>query len=444
MSTTVAPTRGVDPRLVRVQGMTLRRWLQTTPGRLRLASVLLVVGLLVVGVVAATAAGARGNAAHDVAFESAPELVAAQNLYVALSDADATATTIFLSPGNEPPALRQRYLRDIDAAGRHLADVSRNVGSQSGARRAIATINEQLPTYTARIDTARANIRQGFPVGAAYQRAGSNLMRDEILPAATTLYKLAAGDLHETYRSGTSTSEIVFVLIAGVVVLALLIGAQIFVARRTNRVLNIPLVAATVLVLVLLVWTLTRFNSEQDNLVRAQRNGSDQMQLLSSARILNLRMQSDDNLALVERGTGDAYVTDFDTFSDRLGGKDGTGGLLGDASQIATRTGSEARIHALGEQFVAFGAEHEQVRALDTQGQYDAAVARSIDKEAAAARALDDSLGSEIARAQQQLDSAAADARGGFDALDIAIPLMLVLAGALVLVGLQRRITEYR
>jgi hypothetical protein len=443
MATTVAPAPSADAGVVRVQGMGLGRWLRTTPGRLRIASVVLLIGLVVVGVVAATAASARGDAARAVGFDRAPALVAAQNLAVALSDADATATSIFLTPGDEPRELRQRYLDNIEAAGRHLVEVADIVGSDTVSRRATAAISEMLPAYTARIDTARANIRQGFPVGAAYQRDGSGLMRDEILPEATALYRRAADDLHETFRSGTSTSEIVVVLVAGGIVLVILIGVQVFVARRTNRILNIPLVAATGLVLVLLVWTVTRFSTEQDALVRAQRNGSDQMQVLSSARILGLRMQSDDNLALVERGTSDQYVVDFDVFSKRLGGADGRDGLLGVATAIAARTGTEDRIRTLSEQFAVFRAEHEQVRELDAEGRYDAAVARSIEQEAEAARALDAGLRGEIARARRQLDDASADARRGFGVLGIAIPVLVVLTGVLVFLGLQRRIAEY-
>jgi hypothetical protein len=361
-----------------------------------------------------------------------------------LSDADATATTIFLSPGKEPPELRQRYLDDVAAAGRHLTQVSREFASDSDARRAAGVIAAQLPVYTGRIDTARANIRQGFPVGAAYQRAGSNLMRDRIRPAATTIYERAARDLDDTFRSGTSTSEIVFVVVAGVLVLALLIGVQLFVTRRSHRILNTGLAAATVLVLVMLVWTVVRFTSEQDALVRAQRHGSDQMQVLSSARILALRAQSDDNLALVERGTGDAYNVDFDTVSKRLGGRDGRGGLLGDATTISHRTGSEDSIAALSRGFATFLQEHQRVRSLDTQGQYDQAVANSIGAEARAAQTLDSGLSDEIDRARARLDAAAADGRAGFDPLAIGIPLLIVLAGVLVLIGLQRRIGEYR
>src|SRR6476469_10131466 len=114
VASTDASAQNHDRRLIQVQGMPVRRWLATTPGLLRAASVLLIVGLLALGVVAFTSASARGDAARAVGSESAPKLLAAQNLYAALSDADATASTIFLTPGREKPALRQRYLDDLE------------------------------------------------------------------------------------------------------------------------------------------------------------------------------------------------------------------------------------------------------------------------------------------------------------------------------------------
>src|SRR5262245_60559601 len=116
-ATTVGRTRSLG----RVQGMPLQRWLTTTPGRLRAASVALVVGLVVLAVVAATAVGARHRATDDLSVQTVPALVAAEQLYGKLADADATASRTFLLAGLEPAELRQRYHRDLRAAGRHLA-----------------------------------------------------------------------------------------------------------------------------------------------------------------------------------------------------------------------------------------------------------------------------------------------------------------------------------
>jgi hypothetical protein len=424
--------------------MPIRRWFTTTPGRLRLASLVLVVVLVLILIVTAAASKARENAANAVDRASGPELVAAEDLYVALADADATASTTFLKAGLEDPSQRQHYVDDINNAGKQLAVVSKLAGSSADSRVALRTINEQLPVYTGLVEEARANSRQGFPVGAAYLRRASTTMHGTMLPAATTLYEHAAELLSDNYKSGTSTTEIVLVTVGGMLVLVLLIGVQIFVTRRTNRLLNVALVVATVAVAGLLVWVLVRFNAEQQSLVRAQQHGSDAVQVLSTARILTLNAQSDENLALIQRGTGDAYVSDYKVVANELGGEDGTGGLLGYAHEIAARTHSQAGIEAAQQTFVDLVDTHDQIRGDDDAGNYPDAVNLAITTGATNAQKLDSQLQTQITDARARLDRDVTDARSGFGTLTVAIFVLLLLAAVLVLVGLQQRISEYR
>ena len=374
--------------LFRVQGLPFRRWTTTTPGRLGVASVVLVIGLIVVAAVGTLATASRNSAARAVGLETVPALVAAENLYGALADADATASTIYLDAGLEAPALRQRYLADLDEAGEHLAVVADAAGTSPAARRAVRAITEQLPRYAELVGDARFNSRQGFPVGARYLHDASVLMRDDILPAATTIYLDASRRLDDNYESGTSSADVVLVVGAGVLLIALLVGVQVFVTRRTRRILNVALVTATVLVAVVLVAAVLQFNSSQNALVRAQEDGSDTVQLLSTARILTQRMSSDDSLALIERGTGDVYLQDYDQLHDRVAGEGNGTGLLAAAIRSAA-DGTRDDVKALEQQFAAFHSLHQDVRTLDDNGEYQNAVDRSTLEQANAVQALD-------------------------------------------------------
>ena len=137
-----------------------------------------------------------------------PSSTATVRLYGFLADADATASIIFLQAGLEDPALHQRYLGDLRKASEQLAIVARQVGSTSGAQKAVGTIAEGLPLYAGDVDSARANIRQGFPVGASYLRDASDRMRGQggfatrggMLPAATALYERGRGCSTTTTR----------------------------------------------------------------------------------------------------------------------------------------------------------------------------------------------------------------------------------------------------
>src|SRR5262249_40114488 len=152
-----------------------------TPQRLLIAASLVTAGVAVFGLAASLAANSRENATAAIATQSEPLLVEADRLYASLSDADATAATTFLTRGIEPPARRQRYLADLRASSTHLIALERRSGDSAVVRNAVATIAGQLPVYTGLVESARANNRQGLPVGAAYLRQASELMRATIL-----------------------------------------------------------------------------------------------------------------------------------------------------------------------------------------------------------------------------------------------------------------------
>ena len=453
----VAPTRGL-----RVQGMPWRQWLRTTPGRLRAASAILLLALLLFAVVTTVATEVRSRAAGSVQTKSAPELVAIEKLYGSLADADATASTIFLRAGAEPPTLRARYLDDLHQAGQQLTTVAKGADSSPQARAALRRSANRCRATRGWSTPRRANTRLGIQVGSAYLRSASQLMREEMLPAATTLYRQTAHNLDQNYRSGTSTSTVAVVVIVGVAMLGLLVLVQIYVRRRSNRLLNVGLVGchrAGHCDPGLDARAASPTRTTRSN--RAQSHGSDSVEVLSSARILTLLAQNNENLALVERGSGDVYVTEFEHLMKKLGGNDGHGGLLREAALVADRTGEGNRIRQLATPFATLQRLHSDVRSYDDRGDYNLAVGLSVGttdtatattlaslggthQELDAIDRLDRELQSDITRSQARLLGAAADARQGYGVLEIAIPVLAILAGLLVLLGLERRIAEYR
>ena len=267
-----------------------------------------------------------------------PEAV---NLYGSLSDANATATTTFLVGGLEPPARRARYLRDVGIASNSLAELTRQVGGSGAARDAVATITGKLPIYTGLVEAARANNRQKLPIGAAYMRQASELMTSTILPAAGRLYTIEAQRLRDDYSTGTSTAWLIAFAAAFVVMLGLLIWAQLYLARISHRIVNVPMVVATVLVVAVGIWGILGLISSQNALSRAQRNGSDPVEVLSAARILVSRAQSDESLTLIARGGDTTDPADFTAVIGALGSPNGNSGLVGRSG--CSRVGPEAR-----------------------------------------------------------------------------------------------------
>jgi hypothetical protein len=425
----------------------LRRRLTTTPGRLGLASAAVVVGVLMFGTVAFTAENSRHRAAQAAAHETEPQLVAAVDLYTSLSDADATATTTFLTGGLEPAGRRARYNDDLRRAGAALTGLSRQVGTAAGAGRAVAAITEALPTYTGLVEAARADNRQRLVLGAAYMRAASELLATTILPAADRLYAAQATRLGDDYRAGTATGTLVTFLLAGLAALTLLVLAQRYLARITRRILSVPLLAATAVLAVLSLWGLIGLWGEQSALARAQREGSDSVEVLSAARILASRAQSDESLALVSRG-GDAQpLADYQAVMAALGQGTGGTGLLAEVAAQARRTGTSSAARDLAGDLAVYRARHAMIAALATGPRFLDAVDLAVRSAAAGASPADRvsaNLGSQIQAAQRRFAGSAGDATAALAGLAPAIPVLVVFAAALALVGLSQRIREYR
>src|SRR5262249_4769221 len=151
------------------------------------------------------------------------------------SDADATEAVAFLSGGLEPQPLRDRYLADITQAARRLEAATAAAGNSAAGSR-LATLAAGLPEYTGLVETARANNRQGFPVGAAYLAQASNLMRSTLLPAARALYSKENAQLSSAGNRATAWPYLA--LIIAVLAGFGLYGSQRWLTRWTRRIIN--------------------------------------------------------------------------------------------------------------------------------------------------------------------------------------------------------------
>jgi hypothetical protein len=417
-----APTRRRRPDPGLVLGW-VRERLITTPGRLVLTSALMIVGATAFGVLATGAEQSRERAVSAARTNTEPLLVQAVHLYTDLSDANATVATGLLAGGLEPPAKRAQYLRDLRGASQSLTALNRETGTAASAPAALDTVADQLPIYSGLVETARANNRQGFPIGAAYLRQAATLMTGTILPAADQLYAQEAERLDSDYRTGTSTASLVALIVAIAVALGLLLLAQLYVARVSRRILNVPMALGTLALIAVSAWAVIGLISEQNALATAQRDGSDQTELLSAANVLLSRAQGDLSLQLVNRGTD---VTDPQDFATVI--------------RVLTTSGLAARI---GPGFPSYLAAAHHTQGLESGGQLALAVAQDPAVGSISDR-LSAHLVTEIDAAQARFAESAADAASALDGLWLAIPLLTVLAAALALLGLRQRISEYR
>src|SRR6195256_5180882 len=167
-----------------------------------LVAVVLVAALLAVGAAASKTVSDRQRQLETLRSHTEPLADAAQRIYGALSFANTTAATAFLSGGVEPHDVRDRYDAAIGQASAGLVTASNGVSPNDIHSLTLLTdISHQLAVYTGMIATARANNRAGRPIGVAYLSESSALMQQDIMPAAERLYASQSGAVIASGRS---------------------------------------------------------------------------------------------------------------------------------------------------------------------------------------------------------------------------------------------------
>jgi hypothetical protein len=415
------------------------------PGKLRVAQVVLVMGVALAGAVAVYAAIAQVNTTVDIAEHIEPLNHNVTTLYRSLADADATVAAGYLSGGVEPTEMQIRYGRDIVAATTNLAQAGTQTGGELVTGKRIADITTELPIYTGLVERARVNNRQGLAVGVAYLRRASDQMQDSILPAAEELQRRQAARLDDAYHRVGSVLYIA--LAACLVSLAGLIWAQVFLFQRTHRVFNVGLVAASVAVLAGLVWWTVAGMVSANSLARALGHSRSVSDALAPAQIAALQARAVESLELVTRTAG-PNEPDFDAEMQLLDRDNGAGGALGAARQFATDQQGEALVQAALADARDYAAAHREVRRLDDAGDYPKAVAAAVQTNQAGAAAafdrLDLALTAAVGHEREVFTSEIGRAHRSLTGLSIGTGVLTFVAVVGVALGVRQRLEEYR
>ncbi|MFC7636236.1 hypothetical protein ACFQWA_08935 [Streptomyces thermogriseus] len=430
----------------------LRHAATTEPGRLRVIGAALALLVVAFGAVAAVQTAERATAAGDVLHRSQPLSSDAAAVYRSLADANTMATSGYLAGLQETAATRERYEADIRTAAAKLATAAANSAPGSPSAAIITELNELLPRYKGLVEAARANNRQGFPVGGAYLRAANDMMQKKMLPAAEELYRKENQRLDADYAKATSYPWAAIAL--GVAALAALGWAQRRLYLRTNRVLNHGLVAATAATAVVLLWLVVGHSVARAGLDDSRAHGVRSLNVLHEARIASLKARSDENLTLVSRGAVtkeledgtvmDAYEWAFDQEIDKLAK------ALARADRLADDTAGRKPVQRANASMKAWRSRHELARGANDSGDYQKARDRVVGigaRDQSTAECFDNvdaSLASALAHETDEFERAARAGAAATTGLPAGSAVLAVLGAAGAVLGIGRRLSEYR
>jgi hypothetical protein len=421
----------------------------STPTRLRLLMVALLLASLAWGALSAWTVIQHASAAQDVVSASEPLSLSAQQMYRSLADADVTATTAFLSGPNEPLADRQRYTADYTQAATDLSNL--RAGATSGSNpqllASLSAISTALPVYTQDVGEAQTENSLGYLVtGGSFMQVASEVMHLTLLPAARTVYAQENAGLTAASARATGLPWIAVAVVFAIGLAFVLYRTQRWLWRHTHRRVNLGLAGATLVLVAGALWLIVAFTVARADLHQGAGHGSAPAETLAQADIDTQQIRGDEILNLISRSGNTSFLQDYHAVRSQLG--PGSGTLLADAAASSPSGASAQWVQAAEHDIQPWYAVNDQVYRLDselrTQQERQLVTGTGPGSSAAGFTRVENDLSRAIAADQVIFHSHAAAGGNAFAGLEAGIIVAALLMALGCVWGLDVRLAEYR
>jgi hypothetical protein len=407
----------------------IQAWFAGTPGRMRTVLLLSAAMAVLFGLAAAQGFNESDGALKRAEANTA-QLVRIQAIHTSLVSANADATNAFLVGGLEPPAQRQHFVDSMAQASKLIAEAAT---AQPADQAVLGQLNVTLLTYQGLVEQARANNRQGLPIGSQYLKDANATLQNDSLPLLTNL--VAANE----DRVGTEFDGIgygnIWLIVGGLLTLIVLVYSLYWLAKRTHRYLNLPIAAAAVLVLLTMLIGGASLAKAGSDAKDTRAHAYADTLALSRARIAAYDAKSNESLTLIARGSGDAFQTAWDQSTAEVD------------KQLAIVASTAPQLSGPWKDYKTF---HAKIRDLDSkQGLWDDAVGLSVgttkgDNAATTFAEFDKNSATSLDQTGKKVGSELSAARTGLPPIGwLGLPIGIV-AALLVAWGMSQRLGEYR
>ncbi|MDJ0347127.1 hypothetical protein QMK24_38185 [Streptomyces sp. PH10-H1] len=432
--------------------------------------------------------GALADSAwSDIRDRSEPQVVSATGLYFTLNDMDAQVANQLML-GDTPKLSSHRtqaakiYDRRRTEAGGYLRDLAEAAAGDPAAEKTAAGAITDLGSYEELASRALLLGEQSHrpagdadPRAVAAYRTATDLMRTQLLPEADRLVTSNDQAFGRTYQDAMDGLSAIgyAVLGTGLLLLAALVGLQLFLAARFRRVIN-PLIAlGTAVTLALLIAGMVHTSGQREQLRVARHDAFDSVVALDRARAVSYDANADESRYLLDRSGAAAHEADFfaksqttaglpnadlSTYNGRLSSamdvyradhdRVDFSGAFGAEFRNITFTGERAAAETVMARYQDYQRDDRKIRDLAASGHLADAIAYCTSYEQGGSNrdfgAYDTALQNLIGSNENAFQHAATQGS------DSALTLPLGLAGgvlavaALTIAGVRPRLAEFR
>ena len=458
----------------------VRSYLAATPGRIVLHFLGVCAAILLAAAVTLLSAADASRTIRTIGSDAEPSVVLALRIGATLADLDAAATADALAGGMSAAGTSRQWRNgktDLDAL---TVQASRNI-TYADETAALQNLLRWTGEYHASLAEVRGAADPARPFTATQRLQWSHrLLREFTLPEAGALATANRKPLEDAYaaygmyhwQDGTAAA------VALLLLLGILGAVQVFLVRRTQRLVNLPLAAAAVLALGLAAGLFVTSAISRESLRSAKADCFDSLDALFSAKGAVAAMNADLSLWLLDPATRQAVSDGIDARARTLLNvqwRDGptrarllqalasaqdaerqgrpaaaraelpeVGGLLGkELDNITFGPAERDPASDAARSLLAFMQVADRVRALGAPDQMVTAVRLRETEGAAALAALQEALDRTVAVNQAQFDARIGRAQRLAGWTPAAVCTGLALIGLLTAAGLWPRYREY-
>ena len=436
MSATTAPlpATSADPPSSAESRQAVRAWsTANTPGWYRFFGALAIVAIVAFATLATAATLTTRASSQSIESNLAPSLIAVQELSASVAEANAAATSVFLagSTGVEDRARRVLYVDALQRSARQTEEVAGLVGDDEAAHEALQSISVALTTYSGQIEASQTANELDQDDADVPLRNALDLTQTEITTAVDQLTAKNQADLDDKTTSGLILTLVA--LAVGAAVVVLLTWIQIGVFRRSNRVLNIGLVLATILVLATLVVIGNGTVRRVQALRNAEAGGYDSIVATSALQSSAYELQSQISLRLLGASSEDLAAT-FDTIDDEID----------EVAADADSTRERAAATELGVRWERYREKMMLITDQSSQGEQDNAIALFQGAGISSFNGFNTSIESVLSDNRNQFNDGVSSAASSAGLLPVFSVVLPALAAIAVLLGVQGRLRDYQ
>jgi hypothetical protein len=276
----------------------------STPGLLQRAMATIAALSLLAAAASLWAAAGISDAARTIGHDAEPSVALGLLMAATLGDLDAASVDDALTDGGTTFGTSRAFQAGLADLSRDLVEAARNITYGEAEAAPLRDLQRLLLLYEEAVAEARY-IGAGSPaLTAARVEWASRVDRDLAAPQAEALASANADELEHRYAAYRANSGIMGALGVGAfgLLLAALMATQVWLARRTRRLVNPPLALASLLTAASLLWFAYAVIGEREDLRAAKNDAYDSLHVLFQARAAVNTIRADMSLWLLDPG----------------------------------------------------------------------------------------------------------------------------------------------